>query len=94
MLLRHALTRSGWDAALVDAMAGAYAGHVRLQPDELRRIGAAMRIRELWLAAWRYWAKTMAGKPPTGSEWWLPRRAHTDAVVAVAQTAFARHPEH
>ena len=54
--------------------------------------GAAMHIRQLWLAAWQYWVRTMQNHPPTGKatgkEWWLPSTDMTESLVPVARAAF------
>lgn len=84
-----ALTTSGWDRSKLSTIADAYGAHVKLSPDEIDRIGAAMRIRPMWLAAWNYWTKTVTGKPPKGDEWWLRRLSSTNpSLVEVMHSAF------
>lgn len=71
-LLMFALRPTGWDRAALENIASAYRAHVRLEPDEFDRLGAALLIRQLWFAAWNYWSRTVRGTPPNGSEWWMP----------------------
>ena len=46
------------------------------------RLGAAARIRVLWLAAWNLWVKVVRGKRLDGTEWWLRRAIHMRADTA------------
>jgi Ser/Thr protein kinase RdoA (MazF antagonist) len=88
-LLSATRARGSWDGAKVAAVAAAYGPHVQLTADEIDRLGAAVRLRRLWLAAWNYWTHTVRGRPPAGDEWWIPRDpAVEDALVPVARAAF------
>ena len=85
-----AYTTKGWDESKLKTIADAYSSYVALSSDEIDRIGAAMRIRPMWLAAWNYWTKTVTGKPPKGDEWWLRRLSQTDSsLVDLVQSAFS-----
>jgi Ser/Thr protein kinase RdoA (MazF antagonist) len=78
-----ARTTKGWDRTKLGVIADAYRAHVTLTPEEIDRIGAAMRIRHIWLAAWNYWTRTMRGNPPKGDEWWLRRVSYSDPSLSV-----------
>lgn len=87
-----AQTTSGWDRAKLGVIAAAYGAHVQLGADEIERLGEAVRIRRLWLAAWNYWTRTMRGKVPKGDEWWLRRTAPLDgSLVEAVRSAFLNH---
>lgn len=90
LLFTGALKRGGWDPARVEAIAAGYRAHVHLEPEELARLSGAMLIRQIWHACWQCWVAVDNGETPTGSEWWMPDRALTDAITAAAQAAFAR----
>lgn len=84
-----AWTTSGWNQSKLSTIADAYSAHVKLTSEEIDRVGAAMRIRPMWLAAWNYWTRTMTGKPPKGDEWWIRRLSWTDpSLVDIMQSAF------
>ncbi len=85
-------TSTGWSAAKMQTLADAYSAHISLTADELERVGDAVRMRIVWLAAWNYWTRTLAGKPPKGDEWWLRRAfAPTDPhLMRMTQVAFGR----
>ena len=67
-----ALRPTGWDRDALENFWAAYRAHVQLEASEIERLGSALLIRQLWFAAWNYWTRTVKGKPPTGTEWWMP----------------------
>jgi Ser/Thr protein kinase RdoA (MazF antagonist) len=71
-LLMGALRPAGWDRTALTAIAAAYRSHVQLDASEIERLGSALLIRQIWLAAWNYWTRTVKGHPPSGTEWWMP----------------------
>jgi len=73
----------------VERVASAYAHHVRLEDAELARLGAAVLIRQLWLAAWMTWSTVARGGAPSGHEWWQPDRSYAERLGARAAAAFA-----
>jgi Ser/Thr protein kinase RdoA (MazF antagonist) len=83
VLLVEALSTGGWDRARVRAIMAAYGRHVSPSPAERARLGAAVLIRRLWLAAWQYWVGAAMGRPPTGTEG--PK--HLDPTTWPAPTA-------
>lgn len=76
----------------VERVASAYARHVRLEDAELARLGAAVLIRHLWLAAWMTWSTVAAGGAPAGHEWWLPDRSYAERLGVQAAAALAAGP--
>lgn len=88
-LLMGALRPTGWDEAALERIASAYRTHVQLEEREVERLGSALAIRQLWLAAWNYWMRTMKGTPPAGNEWWMPLPSAVYApLVRAARAAF------
>jgi hypothetical protein len=70
-------------------VAAAYRAHVQFAANEVERLASALRIRQMWLAVWNYWTRTIKGNPPTGTEWWmpLPNAVHAP-LIRVAREAF------
>jgi Ser/Thr protein kinase RdoA (MazF antagonist) len=80
--------RGEWDRDRLAAIATAYRAHVQLEPAELTRVGSALAMRRLWLAAWNTFTRTWQGNPPTFDEWWVPKRGATDSLVPAFEAAF------
>ena len=81
-VLDQSATAKGHDRTKLAAAVAAFSAHVTLTEDEVTRLGAASRIRILWLAAWNLWVKVVRGKPLEGTEWWLLRAVHMPAGTA------------
>jgi thiamine kinase-like enzyme len=72
LIWSSALDKGGWSPQRVDAIVAGYRTHVQPQEKELSRLNAAMRIRPVVFACWRYRHAILTEKVPDGSEWWLP----------------------
>lgn len=81
-VLDQSVTRKGYDRGKLDAAVAAFSAHVELESGEINRLGAAARIRVLWVAAWNLWVKVSRGKRLEGNEWWLLRAIHTRGDTA------------
>lgn len=92
LLQSVAVGPAGLDPGAVDPVVGAYRGHVAPEPDELARLGAALRLRGLWLACWMYALAVSSGRVPTGHEWWWPDGEGAEAVADQARAAFGAAP--
>jgi hypothetical protein len=83
------LLRAGeLDLTLVDAIIDGYAPHVRLEPEELERLPAAIRTQGLVLGAWGVghgYVKLNDLKRDLAAE-----RASSELIAARAAAAFAR----
>jgi len=89
-LLMGALRPTGWDRETLQNIWTAYRAHVQLDAGEIERLGSALLIRQLWLAAWNYWTRTLKGNPPSGTEWWMPLPSAVYApLTRAAREAFA-----
>jgi Ser/Thr protein kinase RdoA (MazF antagonist) len=87
------LPGGGFDPARVDAALAGYRAHVRLEDEELARLGAAMRLRALYFACWYFRRAVVRDEAPSGpgAEWCTDEaNAVTDAIAARARAAFAR----
>lgn len=73
--------------AAPDAVAAGYRRHVDLEPDELERIGEAIRIRTLFWTAYYLDTTLASGTSPSGREDWWPDDDAVDAAAATARTA-------
>ncbi len=82
------LGNDGWSPDRVDSVVAGYRSRVRLRRDELARLGAAMRIRPLVFACWRYRHAVVSGKSPDGREWWMPSDDLVESISARALAAF------
>lgn len=76
------LLQVGDAATVVDG----YRTHVSLTDDELARLGAALRIRAWFWAAYYFRLSVAGGTTPSGGEGWWP---DDDALAAVADRAVA-----
>jgi Ser/Thr protein kinase RdoA (MazF antagonist) len=86
------LPGGGWDPDRVDAAVAGYRAHVRLEADELARLGAAMRVRALYFAGWYFRRAVAAGQSPSGpGAEWCTEEANcvADAIATRARDAFA-----
>ena len=81
-VLDQSATARGYDPGRLNAAVAAYSRHVTLTEVEVARLGAASRIRILWLAAWNVWTQIARGRQLQGGEWWLAR-----AVLSQGRTA-------
>ncbi len=88
LIWSYALGQGGWSPRRVDAVVAGLRAHIRLEEQELARLGAVMRNRPLVFACWRYRHALLAGKVPDGREWWWPSDELVQAVAAHAVAAF------
>ncbi|MGA2665199.1 MAG: phosphotransferase [Nitrososphaerales archaeon] len=79
-----ALGDGEWSRGRVDAVVDGYRSHVRLDRDEVARLAAAMNVRPLVFACWRYRFAIRAGKVPDGSEWWMPDERLSEEIASYA----------
>lgn len=85
-----ALGDGGWSPERVDAVVDGYRSHARLDRDEGARLAAAMKVRPLVFACWRYRFAIRAGKVPDGSEWWMPDEKLAEAIASHARPLLER----
>jgi Ser/Thr protein kinase RdoA (MazF antagonist) len=78
------------DLDLVRRTVQGYAREVTPTADELTRLGAIIRLHQLYMAAWYYWQSALAGVTPTGQEGFMPRHDLTDLVAETAVAEFER----
>lgn len=78
------------DLGLVRSTAMAYARQVTPTTDELDRLGAIIRLHQLYMAAWYYWQSALGGVTPTGREGFMPRHDLTDRIAKEAIATFER----
>ena len=72
------------DLDIVRRTVRGYARQITPTADELGRLGAVMRLHQLYMAAWYYRQSALAGVTPTGREGFMPRHDLTDMVAEVA----------
>jgi Ser/Thr protein kinase RdoA (MazF antagonist) len=89
LLWSSALVKGSWSGHRVDAVVAGYRSHISLEPLELERLEAVMRIRPLVFACWRYLHALRSGRMPDGREWWWPSGELTQAVADRAVTGLA-----
>jgi Ser/Thr protein kinase RdoA (MazF antagonist) len=89
LLWSSALENGSWSAQRVDAVVAGYRSHIALEPLELERLEAVMRIRPLVFACWRYRHALRSGRIPDGREWWWPKSEITQAVANRAVSGLA-----
>lgn len=82
---------TGWSPRWVEAILAGYRAHIALEDREIARFAAAMRLRPLVFACWRFRHAVLAGRAPNGSEWWWPDdevlRAVAPHACAILQTS-------
>jgi len=70
-----------WSPERVDPIVEGYSSKIRLERDEVQRLGSAMKVRPLVFACWRYSHATKVGKIPDGTEWWWPNDELADSIA-------------
>ena len=78
------------DLDLVRRTVRGYAREVTPTVEELNRLGAIIRLHQLYMAAWYYWQSALAGATPTGHEGFMPRNDLTDMVAEAAIAEFEK----
>lgn len=80
------------DLALVRGIVQGYAREITPTADELNRLGAIIRLHQLYMAVVYFRYSALAGVTPSGSEGFMPRHDLTDRVAeaAVAEFEIAR----
>lgn len=81
-LLWAAGNKEGGDDEVIEAIVEGYRKHVRLEPEELDRLGAAMCVRSTYYACWRYWR--IGGSGP--KRWDDPSATPRDITAAIAKS--------
>ena len=76
------------DLDLVRRIVQGYARQITPTAEELDRLGAIIRLHQLYMAAWYYWQSALAGVTPKGSEGFMPRHDLTDRVAEAAVAEF------
>lgn len=79
-----AWTTSGWNQSKLSTIADAYSAHVKLTSEEIDRVGAAMRIRPMWLATYELLDKDDDGQAAEG-------RRVVDPAVVMDRSVARRH---
>ena len=78
------------DLDLVRRTVRGYAREITPTAEELSRLGAIIRLHQLYMAAWYYRHSALAGVTPNGSEGFMPRHDLTDKVAEAAVAEFEK----
>ena len=83
-----ATANGGIDDAILEGIVCGYAAHIRLEPEELSRLAAAMWIRPLYFASLAFMHAMLRGQAPTHAASWLPDDERLLTIAAKAGDAF------